>query len=144
MNDVLLQKKASIERCVEQIRHYYRMPSDQPFETDFLKQDAIAMNLQRACECAIDMANYTIRQRKLGLPGSSRESFDFLHKAGLIDKSMRQLMSGMIGFRNVLVHDYQRLDLAIIQGIVENRLEDLIAFAQEILRASHDARNHSD
>jgi uncharacterized protein YutE (UPF0331/DUF86 family) len=53
-------------------------------------------------------------------------------------------MSGMIGFRNVLVHDYQRLDLAIIQGIVENRLEDLIAFAQEILRASHDARNRSD
>ncbi|MEM6428668.1 MAG: DUF86 domain-containing protein [Deinococcota bacterium] len=87
----MLQKKESIERCVEQVRKYYQTPSNKPFEEDFLKQDAIAMNLQRACECAIDIANYLIRTRKLGLPSSSRDSFDLLHRGGLIDESMRQL-----------------------------------------------------
>jgi len=50
MPDVVLNKKESIERCIKQIRLYYGMPSEFPFEKDFLKQDAIAVNLQRAAE----------------------------------------------------------------------------------------------
>ena len=48
--DVALNKKESIERCIRQIRAYYEIPSDKPFESDFMKQDAIAANLQRAAE----------------------------------------------------------------------------------------------
>lgn len=135
MSDVLLQKKASIERCVAQIRTYYALLSDLPFEEDFLKQDAIAMNLQRACECTIDIANHLIRTHKLGLPSSSRESFDLLQRGGLIDQPTCQLMKAMVGFRNVLVHDYQRVDLLVVVGIVEHRLDDLIGFADEAVRA---------
>jgi len=43
MNEIILNKKVSIERCVQQIKRYYASPSDLPFETDYLKQDAIAM-----------------------------------------------------------------------------------------------------
>ncbi len=138
MNEVLLQKKESIERCVEQARRYYEMPAEVPFEEDFLKQDAIAMNLQRACECAIDMANHMIRCRKLGLPRSSRESFELIRQGGLIDEPTTQLMKNMIGFRNVLVHNYQQVDLAIVKGIVETRLDDLIRFADQIVKQSMD------
>jgi len=135
MSDILLQKKVSIERCVEQIRQYDRRASGLSFEDDFLKQDAIAMNLQRACECALDMANHTIRLRKLGLPRSSRESFDLLAEAGLIDEPARQLMKAMVGFRNILVHDYQRVDLAILRGIIDDRLDELIGFADQVVQA---------
>jgi hypothetical protein len=48
IDDIVLNKKESVERCVRQIRLYYAKPSDLPFEEDFLKQDAIAINLQRA------------------------------------------------------------------------------------------------
>lgn len=50
MTDVLLDKTLSIERCVTQIRRYYAQVHDVPFELDYLRQDAIAMNVQRACE----------------------------------------------------------------------------------------------
>ena len=136
MNEVLLQKKESIERCVEQARRYYEMPSELSFDEDFLKQDAIAMNLQRACECAIDMANHMIRTRKLGLPRSSRGSFELIRQGELIDESTTQLMKSMIGFRNILVHNYQEVDLAIVKGIMETRLDDLIRFADQIVKKS--------
>lgn len=134
MIDILLQKKTSIERCVAQIRKYVSQRADLPFEKDYLKQDAISMNLQRACECALDMANHTVRLRKLGLPRSSRESFDLLAQAGLIDDETTKLMKGMVGFRNVLVHDYQRVNLAILQGIMNDRLDDLIGFADQLIK----------
>jgi len=78
MNDIVLNKKESIERCVRQIRLYYLAPAETAFEEDYLKQDAIAINLQRACEQAIDLANYTIKKKKLGLPKESKESFRLL------------------------------------------------------------------
>ncbi len=57
MNEIILNKKISIERCIQQIDAYYVLDSGQPFATDYLRQDAIAMNLQRACELTIDIAN---------------------------------------------------------------------------------------
>jgi uncharacterized protein YutE (UPF0331/DUF86 family) len=63
--DVALNKKESIERCIRQVREYYAISSDKPFETDSLKQDAIAINLQRAAEQAIDLANHSIRKGTL-------------------------------------------------------------------------------
>ena len=67
MNDIILNKKENIERCVKQIYRYYDLTSEKSFEEDYLKQDAIALNLQRACEQAIHLANYVIKTKKLGL-----------------------------------------------------------------------------
>jgi len=45
MNDIVLNKKESIERCIRQIKRYYAMDSDVSFEEDYLKQDAIAIKI---------------------------------------------------------------------------------------------------
>lgn len=133
MSDVLLNKKAIIERCVKQIRTYYALPSDKPFTEDYIRQDAIAVNLQRACELCIDMANYVIRKEKLGLPKDSAESFLLLVQAGIIDRELGRNLKGMVGFRNVLVHQYQELDLNLMIEVIEKHLEDLIDFAQVLV-----------
>lgn len=111
MNDIVLNKKESIERCISQIRSYYALPSAVEFEEDYLKQDAIAINLQRACEQCIDLANHTIKTLKLGLPKESRESFSLLANAKIVPRELAQRLEGMVGFRNILVHEYQRMDL---------------------------------
>jgi len=49
MNDIVLNKKESIERCIKQVRSYYGRPSDMPFEEDYLKQDAIAIQSSTGC-----------------------------------------------------------------------------------------------
>lgn len=133
MTDVVLNKKESIERCIRQVRTYYTMPGDTPFTEDYLKQDAIAINLQRACEQCIDLANHIIRARKLGLPKESRESFQLLARNGVIPGELAGKLQKMIGFRNTLVHQYQQLNLELMVEVIENHLDDLIDFTNHIL-----------
>lgn len=134
MNDIVLNKKESIERCIKQIRIYYGLPSDKPFAEDYLKQDAIALNLQRACEQCIDLANHTIKVRKLGLPKESKESFRLLAANHIIPQDLAGRLEGMVGFRNVLVHEYEQLDISLMIDVIENRLGDLLLFSDCIIQ----------
>ena len=136
MNEVILNKKVSIERCIQQVNTYYALDTGLPFETDYLKQDAIGMNLQRACELTIDIANYLIKTKKLGLPQDSRDSFALLQRAGLITIEQMKVLQSMVGFRNTLVHQYQKLNLQIMVGVIEHRLGDLLDFANSALDAA--------
>jgi uncharacterized protein YutE (UPF0331/DUF86 family) len=131
--DVALNKKESIERCIRQIRNYYSLPSDKLFEADLMKQDAIAANLQRAAEQTIDLANHVIRKGKLGLPKDSRDSFEILATTKVISPELAAKLKGMVGFRNILVHDYRELDLSIMKDVIEYRLDDLILFTNDVL-----------
>ena len=138
MMDVVLNKKESIERCIRQIRLYYALPSELPFEKDFLKQDAIAANLQRIAELAIDIANHLIKKGKLGLPKESRESFEILATSRIIPDTLASKLKGMIGFRNILVHEYRKLDQGILIDVIEHRLDDLIDFTNLAIKFLHD------
>jgi uncharacterized protein YutE (UPF0331/DUF86 family) len=131
-----MNQVVSIERCIAQARKYYAMKGELPFEEDHLKQDAVALNVQRACELCIDIANQLIKTRKLGLPQDSKDSFSLLQRAGLIDESMAAALRAMVGFRNILLHQYQKLDLGIMVEVIERRLDDLLAFAKIALAAS--------
>ena len=107
MNDVLIGKQQSLDRCLARVRHAWAQPSTLPFEEDYDKQDIIVLNLQRACEQAIDMANHVVNVKKLGWPRTSGESFDLLARAGMIPVRMAANMKAMVGLRNVVVHQYQ-------------------------------------
>ena len=135
MNDTLLNKKVSIERCLSQVERYYALDTGVPFETDYLRQDAVSMNLQRACELAIDMANQVIKVKKLGLPQDSRESFSLLHDAGWISVDQMRTLQSMVSFRNILVHQYRKLELDIVVSVIEGRMWELLDFGNAMLKA---------
>ena len=128
--DVIVNKKLSMERCVNQINKYYLLPSAIEFEQDYFKQDAISINLQRLCEICIDIANYTIRKKQLGLPKTSADSFQLLYEAEIIQQKQLNSLIGMVAFRNILVHQYTEIDLGILVDIIENHLEEPVEFAQ--------------
>lgn len=140
MMDVILNKKESIERCVLQIRLYYAMPSELSFEKDHLKQDAIAANLQRAAEQAIDLANHVIRKGKLGLPKESKESFEILARAKVIPQELADKLKGMVGFRNIMVRQYQEMDIKIMVDVIEHHLDDLVVLTTHVMEFG---RGHS-
>ncbi len=134
MDDVALNKKESIERCIKQIRLYYASPSEEPFETDCFKQDAIAANLQRVCEQCIDLANHTIKVKKLGLPKETRESFRLLAQNEVIPKNLGANLEKMVGFRNTLVHQYQNIDIKLMIDVIENHLDELIDYTNYVIK----------
>ncbi len=129
MDEVLLGKAAIIERCLKRIDADYR-GFESELATNFTRQDAIVLNLQRACEASIDAAMHLVRTHKLGIPTESRQGFEFLIKAGLLDAELGGKLVGMVGFRNVAVHNYQELDIEILRNILVQRLGDLQAFAR--------------
>ncbi len=127
MNDSILNKLATIDRCLKRIREVYDLAKGQ-FDTDYTSQDSIILNLQRACEASIDAANILNKQHNTGIPQSSRDSFELLKKAGLISAPLALNLQKMVGLRNVAVHDYQTLNLEIVKHVVENRLSDFEDF----------------
>ncbi len=134
-DDVVLNKAAIIERCVARVREVH--VGDARNLTDNLtRQDSIILNLQRACEAAIDLAMHLVRERGLGIPQESRDGFDFLLQAGLIEAGLAGRLKKMVGFRNVAVHDYRKLDLQIVQKIVTDHLDDFLEFTRTVLRTS--------
>ncbi|KAA0876596.1 type VII toxin-antitoxin system HepT family RNase toxin [Nitrincola tapanii] len=140
VNDVLLNKSASIERCVARAQEeYYKDP--ETFSADFTRQDAAILNIQRACEAALDLGNHLIRQHKLGLPQSSREVFCVLAQANIIPKKLAERLKNMVGFRNIAVHDYQTLQLPITIAIIEHHLSDFLEFSALLLR--HEKASHT-
>lgn len=130
-NDVILNKINVIERCVKRVREEY---GDNPENLkNITKQDSIILNLQRACEASIDLAMHIIAEKKLGLPQSSREAFTLLETADILPSSLGQKMKAMVGFRDIAVHDYQEINLVILQKIVEIHLLDFMEFTKTIL-----------
>ncbi len=76
---------------------------------------------------------YIVPTRKLGLPQNKRESFVLLEENKIIDSNMSKNMQGMVGFRNIAVHDYKEIDKDILKDVIENHLTDLLDFARIIL-----------
>jgi len=132
-DDVLLNKAATIERCLKRIEDEY-LGHENEIDSNFTRQDSIILNLLRACEASIDLAMHLVRSRKLGLPQESREAFTLLEQAGLLDAALAARMKAMIGFRNVAVHDYQKLNLGIIKSILEKHLDDFRCYTAVALQ----------
>jgi len=94
------------------------------------------LNLMRACEAAIDIANHLIKLEKLGLPQDARESFALLQQAGLVTSEQMKGLQAMVGFRNTLVHRYQDVKLEIMIAVIERHLGELLDFANVALSAA--------
>jgi uncharacterized protein YutE (UPF0331/DUF86 family) len=133
-DDVILNKAASIERCLQRILEEYA-GDNQNLVANQTKQDAIILNLQRACETAIDLAMYVVNQRRLGAPQESRDAFVLLQTAGILPADLATRMQRMVGFRNIAVHEYTRLNLEVVQAIITKQLEDFRAFSSTIVKA---------
>lgn len=132
-DDIRINKSQIIRRCLARVREEYR--GDPTRLDDFTIQDSIILNLQRACEAAIDLAMHFIAAYSLDTPQTSRDAFRLLHTAGVLAAETAARMQRMVGFRNIAVHDYQGLQLSIVQAIVEKHLGDFETFLEEIAAA---------
>lgn len=132
VDDVLINKAATIERCVIRAKEEYEK-SPTTFASDHTRQDAAILNVQRACEAALDMGQHLIRRERLGIPQSSRDVFTLLAQAGWIEHDLATSMQKMVGFRNIAVHDYQALQLPNEEAVITKHLGDFTAYSKAIL-----------
>ncbi len=131
MTDVeLIEKKlAFIETGVSQLRQLSRPEN---IEHDIREERFVAHTLQITIQAALDIASHIVSADRLGEPETNREFFVLLAKAGWISGALADTMQKMAGFRNIVVHGYENVNLKILRDIVENRLDDLLAFTAAI------------
>ena len=128
-DDVLLNKCEIVERCLKRIQEDYE-GHESELSDDFMRQDAILLNIQRMCEASIDLAMHVVRVRALGLPRESRGAFELLKSAQLMDAELADKMMKMVGFRNLAVHNYQAINLEIVHAIINQHLNDFRALTR--------------
>jgi uncharacterized protein YutE (UPF0331/DUF86 family) len=129
VSEVGAQKITSLQRCVARAREAYTAAGAE-IRTNYNLQDASILNVIRACDTAIDLANMAIRKRHLGIPNESRESFAILVRERIISSELGDRLKRTVGFRNLAVHQYRELDLDILDAVIRKNLDDLLTFAQ--------------
>ena len=130
MNDIMLNKMTTIGRCLTRIKDVYG--DGNAFPHDYTLQDSVLLNLQRACEACIDIANHISRQHKFGVPQSSRASFTLLAQNSVIPAALAEKLKKMVGLRNIAVHDYQELNLDIVIHVIKHNLSDFEDFIEAV------------
>ena len=134
VDDVILNKIATIERCIQRAREEYQQEPT-TFITNHTRQDAAILNIQRACEAALDIGQHLlIRREKLGIPQSARDVFTLLANGQWITPSLADKLKRMVGFRNIAVHDYQVLQVEITINIIEKHLDDFLEYTETLLK----------
>jgi uncharacterized protein YutE (UPF0331/DUF86 family) len=129
LDSVCLNKAAIIERAIRRAREEFSLD---PGLESYTHIDALTLNIERACQAAIDLAFHIIAQSHLGIPQTSSDAFKLLLKAGLIGADTTRNMIAMTGFRNIAVHEYQAMDMAILRAIATERWRSLVIYCGEL------------
>ena len=129
--DLIEKKLARIVTHVEELRLLAR---PEIIRSDIREERFVEHTLQLAVQAALDVASHVVSDQRLGEPRANRELFELLARAGWIDEALARVMVQVVGFRNVLVHGYEDVDLAIVEDVLRNRLDDFLVFVSAIQR----------
>ena len=128
-DDVMFNKAAVIERSLRRVLDIYRADPDL---ADLMHVDALTLNVERACQAAIDLAMHVVASEHLGMPQSQADAFRLLADAGEMDRKLSERMIGMCGFRNVLIHQYQDLEVDLLHKVASEHWQDLVALCKAL------------
>lgn len=127
--ELVAKKLAFIETCVRELRTLAR---PERIAEDLREQRFVEHTLQLAIQAALDVASHVVSDERLGEPDTNRDVFRLLERGGFLTPELGERLERMAGFRNIVVHLYQEVDLGIVRDVVENHLDDLLEFAAAI------------
>jgi len=131
--DVILAKAYKVEHHLRRIKEKREISLDK-FLADLDLQESILFNLQMALQNCIDLAAHIISDEELGIVGSTNEMFYILEENGYIDRGLSENMVAAVGFRNLIVHEYGKIDLKQVYHIAHHNIDDLKHFVKAIVK----------
>jgi uncharacterized protein YutE (UPF0331/DUF86 family) len=131
--NLILRKIAELEEYLGQIREFSGITVEQ-YRGDWKVQRIVERTLQVMIELCVDIANHIISDQKLRVPTTYADTFKVLHEARLINKSLYNTMDKMAKFRNIVVHNYDKIDQAIVVMILKGYLDSFVTFRDQIIK----------
>ena len=129
--EVLQTKLEALIHCVQRIKSQ-EITSVDELESNIDKQEIIILNLQRAVQICVDIGNHILLDYETPTPSTMSETFKYLADNKLISSKNAEELSRAVGFRNIVVHQYENLDCKIIYAIITSHLDDFKNFAGAI------------
>jgi uncharacterized protein YutE (UPF0331/DUF86 family) len=131
--DRILAKLDQLEGYLRELRQI--LPESFAGYQKVEKKRACERLLQIAIEAVIDICHMFLRELRLGLPSEEDDVFEKLSQAGVISSQMVATLKRMKGLRNILVHEYGRVDDRIVYDQAHKGIQDFMGFREEILAA---------
>jgi len=128
---IIMAKMANIKKNLDRLKEKQEVGSKE-FHANRDVQDIVLLNLQVAIQGCIDIASHIISDNDWGVPGSLAGLFDILSEKKVISQEMKKIMRQMVGFRNLIVHEYAELDMDKVYLVFTSRLADFNSFLREI------------
>ena len=129
----ILGKIDELDRYLQELKEI--LPdSYQQYQT-IEKRRSCERLLQLCIETVLDVCRLFVSGLKLGLPSEENGIFDKLFKKRIISAGMMKTLAERKGFRNVLIHEYARVDDELVYEMATTRLVDFVDFKKEMLRA---------
>lgn len=122
--DLILTKAGSVRRHLSRIVEK-RNTDLQTFLNDIDRQESILFNIQIAIQNCTDIAAHIISEQGLGVPGSTSEMFYLLEENGYLDGELTGKMVKAVGLRNLIVHEYSKIELEQIFEVAKKDIDDL-------------------
>ncbi len=127
--DVVARRLLSLSETLQYLDARLPEITAERLAADPLLQAGVERWLQVAIESCIDIAYHVVAERGWTPPETARGAFETLAVHGILPSELAQRLSRAAGMRNILVHDYIRVDRAVLAGAVRTALTDLRAFA---------------
>ena len=134
--EVLAEKVSAVERHLARV-HRMLPPAGEVLLPATNASDAVILHLWQATQIVIDLATKACVTFTLGTPASYADAFERLGKAGFLDRNLVQRLRKAAGFRNVVAHAYDDLDMQRVRDAAENGPADLRACLAALRDAAH-------
>lgn len=133
MEGLIAEKLSKLKEYIGYLRTLRDAPL-KAFEDDFKTRGAAERYLHLAIESVVDVGNEIISALQLRRPEQYRDIPSILAESGIIPKNFVEEITKMIGFRNLLVHDYGIIDRTLEHEFLQTRLSDFEAYMRHIAK----------
>jgi len=130
---LLLRKISELDEYVGQLQEYRDLTA-RKYLGDWKTQRIVERTLQMAIETCLDIASHLVSDRGWRAPEGYADTFRVLAENKVIGKGLLPKLERMAGFRNVVVHHYDRVDATIVVDLLKKHLVDFVAFEQAIIK----------
>lgn len=128
---IIENKISSIQKYLKILDDYKKHPRPD-IELDVNLRGAAERYLYLAVQASIDLAEAVIAYKKFRKPTTLNETFYILNEEKIIDVELTNQLVKMVGFRNIIAHDYGKIDYDIVYDVLHDRLKDIEKFIQII------------
>lgn len=128
---VIENKISSIQKYLKILQRYKKL-SRKEIEDNLDIKGAVERYLYLAIQSTIDLAEAIISYRNFRKPTTMTEAFYILNEEELISEELTKKLVKMVGFRNIIAHDYEKIDYDIVLDVLKNKMKDAEAFSKGI------------